>query len=170
MIVLVAAMVLSQAPAVSPIAQFKDVCFKTYPDLAAARAFAKKSGWKQRKTADAAALASGNWSEDFEISAKRTLKLHADSGRGSCSIVFGEEAMEVKALIAGVEKDLEVKRDQPTEDNWNKVGLSGTGNSSVVWRGGKPKGTVVSALVKDKEGKAYDLFIGHPFYVGAKAE
>jgi hypothetical protein len=170
MLVLVTAVVLSQTPAASPLAQFEDACFKPFPDLAAARAFAKKSGWKQRKTADAAALASGNWSEDFEISPQRTLKLHSDSNRGSCSIVFGEEAIETKAFIASVEKELEVKRDQKAEAAWNKVGLSGTGNSALVWRGGKPKGTIVSSLVKDKEGKAYELFIGHPFFVGAQAE
>lgn len=168
MVSLLASLLLAQAPA-TPIAQFKEACFKTFPNLAAARAVAKKNGWKARKTADAAALASGNWSEDFEISPKRTLKLHADENRGSCSIVFGEETIDVKAFTASVEKELgDVKRDQAAEDYWNKVGMSGTGNTSLVWRGGKPKGTVVSSLEKD--GKAYELFIGHPFYVGAKAE
>lgn len=158
---------LSQAP--SPTAQFKEACFATYPDLSAARAVAKKNGWKARKAASAEAIASGNWSEDFEISPKRTLKLHADENRPSCSIVFGEEKVELKAFVAGVEKELaDIKRDQPTEDNWNKVGMSGTGNGSTVWRASKLKNAVVSSLHRD--GKAYELFVGHPFYVGAKGE
>lgn len=165
-IVLVAA--LAQSPDV--VTQFNDVCVKSYPDMDAVRAVAKKAGWKQKKAPSAEDLASGTWSESFEISDSRTLSLHSNEKRTYCSIVFGDEAMETKAFVTAVEKQVSgVKRDKVAEDSWNKVGMEGTGNSAIVWRAPKAKKAVVSALVK-KGDLAFDLLIGHPFFVGAKPE
>jgi hypothetical protein len=164
----VLAAALAQSPDVAT--QFNDVCVKSYPNVDAIRAAARKAGWKQKKTPSAEDLASGNWSESFEISESRTLSLHSDDKRTYCSIVFGDEAMESKSFIAAVEKTVSgVRRDKAAEDNWNKVGMEGTGNSAIVWRAPKAKKAIVSSLVK-KGDLAYDVLIGHPFFVGAKPE
>lgn len=162
-------LLLTQTP--SPVLkQFNEACVKMWPDLEATRALAKKNGWKARKVASAENLASGNWSEDFEISSTRTLKLHADDKRPSCSITFGDEAVPSKDFVAALEKEISgAKRDAAVEENWNKVAMSGTGTSSLVWRPAKQKAAMLSALVK-KGDLAFEVFIGHPFYVGAKSE
>lgn len=163
--------VLAQSPDL--VTQFNDVCVKNYPDLDAVRALATKAGWKPKKTATPEQLASGSWSEKFEISSTRTLSLHSDDKRTYCSIVFGDEAIATKAFIAAVEKVTGATREKATEDNWNKVAMEGSGNTALVWRAPrrdpKAKRPIMSALVK-KGDLAFDLLIGHPFFVGATSE
>lgn len=162
MLSFVAMLALAQSP--SLVSQFNDVCVKNYPKADAVKAHAKKAGWKDSKQTD---RSPGNWSHDFEISRTRKLKLHSDDNRVYCSLSFGEEGVDARTLTAAVEKELGARRDATVEDDWNKVGTSGTGNTALVWRLPNTRKTIVSALV-DKEGKALDLLIGHPFFVGAQ--